>query len=350
VAADGDLVIERRGRTGLVTLDRPEAMNALTLDMTRDLDRALAAWAHDPAVERVVIRAADGRAFCAGGDVRALYEAGPASELTEVFYREEYALNRRIFRFPKPYVALIDGIVMGGGVGISIHGSHRIVTERTMFAMPETGIGLFPDVGGTYFLPRCPGETGMYLGLTGARAGAADLLHLGLAEAFVPSARLGALTQSLLAAEGGRQGVDEIVGGFRADPGPAPIAERRSVIDRCFGGESVSAILDALRRDRSDFTRETLTQLEGKSPTSLKVAFRQIRLGRDLEFEKAMRLEFRLVQRFMAGHDFFEGVRAAVIDKDRRPAWRPDSLAEVEETEIDAYFASLGDGELEFPD
>jgi enoyl-CoA hydratase len=297
----------------------------------------------------VIIRGAGGRAFSAGGDVRALYEAGPGSPFTEIFYREEYALNRRIFRYPKPYVALIDGIVMGGGAGISEHGSHRIVTERTRFAMPETGIGLFPDVGATWFLPRCPGETGTWLGLTGARIGAADLLALGLAEAFVPAATLDRLEAELCEAKAA-SAVDQIIDRFRSKPGAAPVLPYRGVIDRCFGQASVEAVLDCLAAERSDWAQGVTSELRGKSPTSLKVTLRQLRLGRTLpDLESAMRLEFRLVQHFMADGDFFEGVRAAVIDKDRAPRWWPSRLEDVTEAQVEGYFAPRP-RELELPD
>lgn len=345
----GDLLFERRGGVGLIRLNRPRALNAFTLEMTRRLDQTLKSWATDPAVVLVAIRGAGTRAFCAGGDVRALYDAGPRSPYTEIFYREEYALNRRIFRFPKPYVALIDGIVMGGGVGISAHGSHRVVTERTLFAMPETGIGLFPDVGATWLLSRCPGETGLYLGLTGARIAGADLIALGLAEAMVPSACLDDLERNLAEARA-RTEIDALLDRYRTDPGEGTLASCRTAIDRCFAAPTVEAILAALDAERTDWARSTARTLLSKSPTSLKVTLRQLRLGRRLpDFEAAMRLEFRLVQRFMADGDFFEGVRAQIIDKDQRPRWSPERLEAVTEAAVDAYFAPL-ERELDLPD
>ena len=344
-----DILLERRGRMGLVRLNRPQILNALTLEMTRRLDRALKDWAADPQVSLVAIRGVGPRAFCAGGDVRALYEAGPCSPSTEIFYREEYALNRRTFRFPKPYVALIDGVVMGGGVGVSAHGSHRVATERTLFAMPETGIGLFPDVGATWLLSRCPGQTGLYLGLTGARIPAADLKALGLAEAMVPSAWLDVLEANLAEARTSVE-IDALLDRYKADPGEETLAAHRAAIDRCFAAPTVEAILSALEAERTDWARSTAETLRGKSPTSLKVSLRQLRLGRTLpDFEAAMRLEFRLMQRFMAGGDFFEGVRALLIDKDQRPRWLPDRLESVTEAAVDAYFAPL-ERELELPD
>ncbi|MDF2764634.1 MAG: enoyl-CoA hydratase [Rhodospirillales bacterium] len=344
-----DILFERRGGLGLIRLNRPQALNALTLDMTRRLDRALKGWAADSEIKLVAIRGAGDRAFCAGGDVRALYKEGPGNPYTEIFYREEYALNRNIFRFPKPYVALIDGIVMGGGVGISVHGSHRVVTERTVFAMPETGIGLFPDVGATWLLSHCPGETGIYLGLTGARIRASDLLALGLAEAMVPSSRLDALDAALPEIRTRGQ-TDTLLRAHAADPGPPELGPHRATIDRCFAEPTVERILEALDAEGTEWARATAATLRTKSPTSLKVALQQLRLGRALpDFEAAMRLEFRLVQHFMAGGDFFEGVRAVVIDKDQRPRWSPDRLEAVSEAAVAAYFAPL-ERELDFPD
>jgi enoyl-CoA hydratase/carnithine racemase len=344
-----DILFERRGRLGLIRLNRPQALNALTLDMSRRLDRRLKEWAADPRIALVAIRGAGSRAFCAGGDVRALYEAGPGSAYTDTFYREEYVLNRNVFRFPKPYVALMDGIVMGGGVGVSAHGSHRVVTERTVFAMPETGIGLFPDVGATWLLSRCPGESGLYLGLTGARLQAADLVALGLAEAMVPSAGIDELESSLTEAADAA-GIDALLRRFMADPGAASLAPHRAAIDRCFCEPTMERILAALEAEGTDWADATAAILRAKSPTSLKVALRQLRLGRTLpDFETAMRLEFRLVQHFMAGGDFFEGVRAVVIDKDQRPRWSPDRLEAVSDAAVDCYFAPL-ERELEFPD
>ncbi len=344
-----DVLLERRGGLGMIRLNRPQALNALTLDMTRRLEEALKGWAADPEVALAAIRGVGPRAFCAGGDVRALYMAGPGSAFTDLFYREEYVLNRNIFRFPKPYVALIDGIVMGGGVGVSALGSHRVASERTLFAMPETGIGLFPDVGATWLLSRCPGEAGIYLGLTGARIQAADLIALGHAETMVPSWRLDRLEAELAEARTAAE-VDALMHGHKADPGQAGLAPHRATIDRCFAEPTVERILAALEAEGTEWAVATAASLRAKSPTSLKVTLRQLRLGRALpDFEAAMRLEFRLVQHFMAGGDFFEGVRAAVIDKDQRPRWSPDRLEAVSEAAVDAYFAPLI-RELEFPD
>ena len=346
-----DIVFEVAGALGRVILNRPKALNALTLDMVRRLDARLIEWAADDGIAAVVIEGAGERAFCAGGDIRALYQAmRDGSDLTAEFYRAEYTNNHRVFTFPKPYIALIDGVVMGGGVGVSVHGSHRVVTENVLFAMPETGIGLFPDVGGTFFLSRMPGELGMYLGLTGARLGAADALYCGIGTHFAPRARLAEITRALAAIdpeEGARRATDEVLAGFAAaDAGAPPLADHRAAIDRCFAGDSVEEVVGALAAEGGEWAAKTLAVLESKSPTSLKVTFRQLREGRDLDFAEAMRTEYRLSQRFCAGHDFPEGVRAAVIDKDNAPRWRPDRLADVSETDVDAYFAPLPGGDL----
>lgn len=342
---DSDVVFERRGVAGVITLNRPKALNALTLDMVRLIHPQLDAWAEDKAVELVVIQGAGERAFCAGGDIRALHDWGRAKDRRVIdFYREEYRLNRLIKNYPKPYVALMDGITMGGGVGLSVHGSRRIATERLMFAMPETGIGLFPDVGGTYFLPRCPGETGMYLALTGARLTAADALFAGIADDHVPSARLDALIAAL--AEG--MPVAEAVAAVRDVPEESALAGLKGPIDKIFRAGSMTEIIGALNGQGDEWSAGVAASLKGKSPLSLRVTYRQIREGARLPFDACMKLEFRLTNRFMGGHDFYEGVRAVVIDKDQTPRWQPATLDAVTDEMVDAYFADLGESELTF--
>jgi len=258
-------------------------------------------------------------------------------------------MNARLHHFTKPWIALLDGIAMGGGVGVSVHGSHRIVTERTLFAMPETGIGLFPDVGATYMLPRLPGALGLYLGLTGARLGAADCLYAGIGTAYVAAERLEALEAALAKTplrENPFAAVDAVLSTFRGDPGPAPIVEARERVDACFGRESLSAVLAALHGEASGWGAAQAVELASKSPTSLAVTFRQLCTGATLDFDSAMRLEYRLVHRFMAGHDFREGVRALLIDKDRRPRWCPERLDDVSDAMVDDYFAPLPGGDL----
>ena len=349
--ASDDILFEVKGAVGRVTLNRPGALNALTLDMARRLDARLIEWASDDGVGAVVIGGAGERAFCAGGDVRALYDSmrTPGDAYTAAFYRDEYTLNHRIFTYPKPYIALIDGVVMGGGVGVSVHGSQRVVSEHALFAMPETGIGLFPDVGGSHFLSRMPGEIGMYLGLAGARLKAADALYAGIGSDYVPRARLAGLVAALGETDfagDARAAAGETIARFAGGAGEAPLAAERDAIDRCFAGGSVEEIIDALGSEGGTWAEGTRAVLATKSPTSLKVTFRQLRTGRDLDFAAAMRMEYRLSQRFCAGHDFVEGVRAVVIDKDNAPQWKPATLAQVSEADVDAYFAPLADGDL----
>ena len=342
-----EILFARRGPLGLITLNRPEALNAVTLSMIRSLAARFDRWEKDARLRAIVIRGAGGRAFSAGGDIKALYESRAKGDraLAATYYSEEYPQNRRVFRYPKPYIALIDGIAMGGGVGLSVHGSHRVATERTLFAMPETGIGLFPDVGGSYFLPRLPGEIGMYLGLTGARLKAADCLYTGIATHYVPSARLEELVGALADADWreGRVAASAVLDRFAEDAGPPPLATQRAAIDRCFKAASVEAILAALGREGSEWAAGVAATIATKSPTSLRLTYRQLRLGKSLDFEAAMAMEYRLCQYCMDGHDFYEGVRAAVIDKDNKPKWQPASLADVSDADIERAFLPRAD-------
>ena len=344
-APSGDILFAECGHLGHATMNRPKALNALTLGMSLALDAKLKTWTHHPKIQTVAITGAGDRAFCAGGDIRALYESGPGGKLTREFYWREYRLNRRIHRFPKDYVALIDGIAMGGGVGVSMTGRFRAVSERALFAMPETGIGLFPDVGATYFLTRTPGQLGAFLGLAGARLKAADLVYCGLATHYIPSAGMAELLAALE-----REPAKAALERLAQPAGDSPLAAHRAAIDRCFAGDTIEAILDALAREANDWAKATRETLLQKSPTSLRVALRQLRMGVSLDFEECMRLEYRLVQRFMAGGDFFEGVRSVVIDRDNAPRWNPARLEDVDAAGVDRYFASLGPDELTFED
>ena len=337
-----EILFDVVGAVGRVTLNRPKALNALTLGMTRELDARLIDWAADDRIAMVVVEGAGDRAFCAGGDIRALYTSltTPGDRFSATFYREEYMLNHRIHAYPKPYVALIDGVVMGGGVGVSVHGSHRVVTENVLFAMPETGIGLFPDVGATHFLPRMPGALGMYLGLTGARLRAADVMYTGVGTHYVPQARLSELVEALLTGP-----LDDCLADFTEDAGAPPLAEHRA-IDRCFAGATIEAIIAALKAEGTEWAEAALATLATKSPTSLKVTVRQLGEGAALDFPAAMRLEYRLSQRFCAGHDFAEGIRSVVIDKDNAPQWQPANLADLTEADVDTHFQSPPDGDL----
>jgi enoyl-CoA hydratase len=313
--------------------------------MVRELTRALDEWEHDPAVSHVVVTAAPGKAFSAGGDIRLLYAQGCADDHAAQldFWREEYRLNRRIRLYPKPYVALVDGIVMGGGVGVSLHGSHRIAGDRFSFAMPEVGIGFFPDVGATYFLPRLPGQTGMYLALTGARANAGDAVHLGLASAYVPSSRFDQLARAM--SEG--ETADQAAADLRSDIAPGPVVAHRALIDRCFSAPSVSEILARLDAESSPFAAEAAKAMRAKAPFSLAIACRQMTIGANLSVDDAMRTEFRIVSRVCRGSDFYEGIRATILDKDFSPRWTHSRIDEVTSEEVDSYFAPLAE-ELTF--
>ena len=355
MSGSDEILLGREGGLATLMINRPKALNALTLDNYRRFAPALRAWAEDPSIHAVIVRGAGERAFCAGGDVRAVYEAGRGisgdPDLPAVFFREEYELIRRIHHFPKPYLAIIDGITMGGGVGISVNGAYRIATERTLLAMPETGIGLFPDVGATRFLNRCPGHVGRYLGLTGARVNAGDALYCGFATHAVKHDSVEAVVDELSREH---TAVEDCLRRFAVDPGPAPLAALQPAIDRCFARDSVEAILGALAVEAADggadaeWAAETRAGLMTKSPTSLKITLRQLTIGRDYDLDAALALEYRLTQHIMAGHDFYEGVRAMLIDRDRNPKWRPATLAEVTENMIDAYFALIDDRELRF--
>jgi enoyl-CoA hydratase len=341
-----DVLFEKRGRAGLITLNRPKALNALTLGMVDAMDAQLRAWRDDRDVEVVVIRGAGERAFCAGGDIRALYDSGKSGTSYVIdFYAHEYRLNTLIKRYSKPYVALINGIVMGGGVGVSVHGVARVCGEGTVFAMPETGIGLFPDVGGTSFLPRLPGELGMYMALTGARLDITDAKYAGIATHVVPAAQQDGLVADLC--EGAQPFERTLNRAAVVVENKSKIAGLQPLIDRHFAHGSVEAIMKSLERDASLFAAETLKTLKTKSPTSLKVAYRQIREGAKLSFEACMRLEFRLTNRFMRGHDFYEGVRAVIAEKDNAPKWKPATLEGVSEADVAAYFAPLPKGDLD---
>ncbi|HEY2884840.1 MAG TPA: enoyl-CoA hydratase/isomerase family protein [Rhizomicrobium sp.] len=343
MSEEAEILYKCRGAVGLITLNRPKALNALTHAMCVSMKDQLATWASDDAVKCVVIQGTGERAFCAGGDIRTLYDSGKAGTPYAVeFYRDEYLLNAAIKHHPKPYVALLRGFVMGGGVGVSLHGSHRVADETMLFAMPETGIGLFPDVGGSFFLPRLPGETGMYLGLTGTRLKTGDALLAGLATHFVPAASREILLAALADGTSPDAALNELAKPMDAEALP----NHQAKIDRIFSNTSVEAILAALDADSSPWAGETAKAMRTKSATATKLAFRQIRNGKTLNFDDCMRMEYRMVHRVIAGHDFYEGVRATIIDKDGAPKWKPASLAEVGERDIDAYFESLGDKEL----
>jgi len=344
--SEQELLAEKVGAIGSITLNRPKALNALNLNMCHLMRPALEEWEKDDAVKAVVVQGAGDRAFCAGGDIRALHDSGKEGTPYAIdFYGTEYRLNAYIHHYPKPYIALVDGITMGGGVGLSVHGDHRVVTERTLFAMPETGIGLYPDVGGSYFLSRCPGQTGMYLGLTGERLKTADTLYVGVGTAFTPSEKLGGLVDQL------SSGVEpkKAIASVSEETDAAPLAEHREKIDHFFAKRSVEEIVEALEAEDDAWAQKTVETMKTKSPTSQKLTYRQICEGATRDFDDCMRMEFRMTNRIVDGVDFYEGVRATIIDKDQSPKWNPNSLAEVSAEAIDAYFQSLGDRELQLP-
>ncbi|MGW7557637.1 enoyl-CoA hydratase/isomerase family protein [Streptomyces rimosus] len=346
--SDGSVLLRTEGRAAYLTLNRPKALNALDHTMVRRMGAALAGWERDPAVETVVIDGAGERGLCAGGDIRAIHEdarsgGGAASA---AFWRDEYRLNARIARYPKPYVAVMDGIVMGGGVGVSAHGSVRIVTERSKVAMPETGIGFVPDVGGTYLLALAPGELGTHLALTGAPVGAGDALLCGLADHFVPSERVGRLVADLATAP-----VPEVLPRYVQDAPGGELAAHREWIDHCYAAGTVEEIVDRLFGSGVPEAKEAAETILAKSPTSLKVTLAALRRARDLgPLERVLDQEYRVSCAALSAPDLVEGIRAQVIDKDRAPRWSPATLAEVTDEDVARFFAPLGDDELGLAD
>ncbi|QOV34538.1 enoyl-CoA hydratase/isomerase family protein [Streptomyces ferrugineus] len=344
-AAEEPVLLHTTGRAGRITLNRPRALNALTHAMVRRIDEALTAWEHDPAVETVVITGAGDRGLCAGGDIRAIHDDARDGDGTAsaAFWRDEYRLNARIARYPKPYVALMDGIVMGGGVGVSAHGAFRVVTERSRIAMPETGIGFVPDVGGTRLLGLAPGELGTHLALTGARIGARDAMLCGLADHYVPSAALGDLADDL--AESPVR--DALARHAQQTPPPGELAEWRDWIDACYAADTVEDIVDRLFAAGDPAAKEAAETLLAKSPTALKVTLAAVRRARRLgSLERVLDQEFRVSCAALTRPDLVEGVRAQIIDKDRTPRWSPATLPEVTETDVERFFARLDGREL----
>ncbi|MFE0106121.1 enoyl-CoA hydratase/isomerase family protein [Streptomyces sp. NPDC059009] len=345
--AEAPVLVRTEGRLGHLVLNRPRAINALNREMVDLIDAALAEWEKDDAVRAVVVTGAGERGLCAGGDVRAVRADVLAGrpEQAAAFWRAEYLMNARIARFPKPYVVVMDGITMGGGVGVSAHGDVRVVTERSRVAMPETGIGFVPDVGGTYLLSRAPGELGTHLALTGAAVGAGDALLCGLADHFVPSARLEDFTAALA---GGTWGEVSAVVREYAQPAPeGELAGERAWIDACYAADSVEEIVRRLSDHGERAAKEAAETILSKSPTSLKVTLAAVRRARALpSLEAVLNQEFRVSCAALAAPDFAEGVRAQVVDKDRNPRWSPATLAEVSQGDVEGFFAPLGDGEL----
>jgi enoyl-CoA hydratase len=341
-----DIVSGVDGALGRIRLNRPKAINALTLEMIHGITEALQAFAGDRAIGVVLVTGEGERGLCAGGDIRALYDHGrDGSGFGQNFFRHEYRMNALIADYQKPYIAIMDGITMGGGVGLSAHGTVRIVTERTRMAMPETGIGFFPDVGGTWLLARAPGELGTFIGLTGDGIGAADTIFAGLADYFVRSEKLVALVEALalLPVTASLGDVQAQVRNFAEDVTP-PLAVHRAEIDAHFAFDTVEEIVAALQSSQSDFAQKTLNVLGQKSPTSMKVTLKLLRAARQsASLRECLEREFAAAGAVLASDEFYEGVRAAVVDKDRNPKWRPTLLAEVTPALLAPYFAPSGD-------
>ncbi|XP_072541102.1 3-hydroxyisobutyryl-CoA hydrolase, mitochondrial [Salminus brasiliensis] len=351
--AGAEVLFERVGNAGVITLNRPKALNALNLTMIRQIYPQLKKWESDSETEIVIIKGAGGKAFCAGGDIRALSDAGKAGDaLVKDLFREEYILNNAIGTCKKPYVALIDGITMGGGVGLSVHGRFRVATEKTLFAMPETAIGLFPDVGGGYFLPRLQGKLGLFLALTGFRLKGRDVQRAGVATHFVLSEKVGALEKDLVDLKSPSvSDVAQVLDSYHKQntldaEKPFVLQQHTEAIDRLFKASSVEEIMENLQKDGSDFAQKQLETLAKMSPTSLKLTFRQLQAGASMSLQEVFVMEYRLSQACMMGHDFYEGVRAVIIDKDQNPKWKPSTLAEVTEEFMEESFGSLGDRDL----
>lgn len=332
--AESSVLTRHDGRMGRITLNRPKALNALDLPMIRAITQALQAWRDDPHIHAVVIEGTGERAFCAGGDIRALrqHQLDGNRAPVDAFFTEEYALNKMIAAYPKPYIALIDGICMGGGIGVSIYGDYRVASEHAMFAMPETAIGFFPDIGATFFLPRLPGQLGTYLGLTGARIHGADAVHAGFATQFTPRAELPQLATAL---------AHDGIAALARHAAPLPnftLHAQRAAIDTIFAADSVPEILHRLEADNSDWARKTIEALRGASPSALAWTLRILRDGAHRTLEQCLNSEFALTRTTMAHNDFIEGVRAMVVDKDRTPRWQPARIEDVAPSDIAAMF------------
>lgn len=330
------LIVERRGRLGHLLLNRPRAINALTHEMVRIATATLEDWRDDDTVATVLISGAGDRGLCAGGDIVSIYhDARAGGSASEAFWRDEYALNALIARYPKPVVALQDGVTLGGGIGISAHASHRIVTETSQLGMPETAIGFVPDVGGTWLLAHAPGESGTHAALTAGSFGAADAIRLGLADTFVPRDRLPELAAALETDD-----ADAAVARLASDPPPGTLAASAAWVDAAYRGDDVLRIVIRLAGSPEPAARAAAAAIASKSPTALAAALASVRRAADApDLVAALESEFRVSVRMLAEHDLAEGIRAQMIDKDRTPAWNPDSIGDVEPEHIDALFA-----------
>ncbi|NXP23157.1 HIBCH protein, partial [Scytalopus superciliaris] len=348
-----EVLLEKRGGAGIITLNRPKALNALNLSMIQQIYPQLKTWEQDPETFLIIIKGTGGKAFCAGGDIRAITEAGKVGDkLSQDFFKGEYGLNNAIGTCKKPYVALIDGITMGGGVGLSVHGHFRVATEKTLFAMPETAIGLFPDVGGGYFLPRLSGKIGYFLGLTGCRLKGRDVLKAGIATHFVESEKLPALEKDLIALKSpSKENIADLLNSYQMkstvdQEKKFVLDEHMEKINSLFSADTMEEIVKKLKQDGSPFAIKQLEAINKMSPTSLKLTLRQLREGASMSLQEVFTMEYRLSQACMKGHDFYEGVRAVLIDKDQSPKWNPPALEDVSDEFVDNCFKSLGKDDL----
>jgi enoyl-CoA hydratase len=349
---EGDLIVRREGAAGVIRLNRPKAINAMTLEMSEGIDAALDRFETDPEVAVIILEGSGERGLCAGGDIRGLWESSrEGGDLGARFWRQEYVMNARIAKYPKPYVAFMDGLVMGGGVGLSGHASHRVVTDRTRLAMPEVGLGFFPDVGGTWLLSRSPGEIGAYFGLTGETMNGPDAIHAKFADAVVPAAKWPELREALTKV---RQGVNaaevsKLINSFATGETAGPVAAKEPIIDALFGFDRMEDIFAALKRDGSEFALATLKTLNEKSPRGMVVTLKLLRLARSASsLEECLVREYRAALEVFRSDDFREGVRAAVIDKDRNPSWSPPRIEDVTPGMLAPYLAEIGADELKF--
>ena len=351
--AEPELIACREGGAGVIRLNRPKAINALNLDMVRAIMTALDQFESDPAVGLILLEGAGERGLCAGGDIRSLYESSKVGgDLGKVFWREEYIMNSRIASYRKPYVAYMDGMVMGGGVGLAAHGRHRVLTERTQLAMPEVGIGFFPDVGGTWLLANAPGEIGTYFGLTGQTMNAADALRCQLGDVYITTARWAEARAALarLGPDANNGMVRGVLGHYSSPKQRGVVEQQKELIDRVFAFDTVEQILTALLNETNDFALKTRQTMLEKSPTSLKVTLRLLRAARaSKSLDECLIREYAAALEVFVSRDFPEGIRAAVIDKDRQPKWSPPQVAEVTQSMVDAYFAPRGVDELVIP-
>jgi len=348
---DGDVIVREFGALRRLTLNRPKALNAITLEMAETMTALMREWADDPTAGAVLIDGAGGRAFAAGGDIRALYDAvksGSGLDLPAKFWATEYRLNVTIARYPKPVIAVMDGLAMGGGVGLAAHAAHCILTDRSSVAMPEVGIGFFPDVGVSFLLTRALRELGTYVALTGIHLGAQDAALCGLGNSHIPSSRLDEIPL-LLADCRNREEVSAALGSLETPPAPGKVAKALDWIGRCFGGDTVEEIVETLFTCDADGAREALDVMRRASPTSLRITLRNLRDAASFtRVEQSFQQDYRIALACVAGHDFIEGIRAAIVDKDRNPRWRPDKLEDVSDEIVERHFRPLGPLELKF--